>query len=338
LLEKATVFVPFPLASSNLIAYIYARGGKRTYAFSTTLLNGQRSFYSKMHLAKKTKIVVVAGLLLTFVLILAACSTNQQTTNDTAVQTKQVTQAKATLSHAPNGTSNLSWNAANHTLTVQVSLTGLAPKSTHAGHIHVGSCNKEGAIVYPLTDVVVDDKGVGKSETSIPDVKTGIPQSGWYINIHNSGTGLTQDLQKMHIACADVTNPNPSTSSDQSVKDLKLEGTSSPNQSVSGNAQLSIEGGKLKVTITLSGLVPNSKHIAHIHQGTCEAQGAGVLYSLDPVVADASGKGTSTTTLDQVTSIPSSGWYVNAHLGATADDLSTQTGFDPITCGNVVAA
>jgi Cu/Zn superoxide dismutase len=296
-----------------------------------------------MNHAKKGKIVV-AGLLLTFMLIVAACSTSQQTTTDnpastgSSTPTNQVTQTKATLSHTPSGTSNLTWNAANHTLTVQVWLTGLAPKSTHVGHIHKGDCKSNGSIVYPMTDTVADDKGVGTSETIIKDVTTGIPQDGWYINIHNGGTGLTQDLQAMPIACANITNPNPSTSSDQSVKDLKLEGTSAPNQSVSGDAQLSIENGKLKVTVTVSGLVPNSKHIAHIHQGTCEAQGAGVLYPLDPVVADANGKGTSTTTVDQVTSIPSSGWYINVHLGATADDLSTQTGFDPITCGNVVAA
>jgi hypothetical protein len=189
-----------------------------------------------------------------------------------------------------------------------------------------------------MADTVADDKGVGTSETVIKDVTTGIPDKDWYINIHNGGTGLTQNLQTMQIACANITNPNPSTSSDQSIENIKFEGTSAPNQSVSGDAKLSIEGGKLKVTLTLSGLVPDSKHIAHIHQGTCEAQGAGVLYPLEPVVADASGKGTSTTTVDQVTSIPSAGWYINVHLGATMDDLSTQTGFDPITCGNVVAA
>jgi len=33
-----------------------------------------------------------------------------------------------------------------------------------------------------------------------------------------------------------------------------------------------------------------------------------------------------------VSSIPSGQWYVNVH-GST--DLNTQTGFDPIACGNV---
>ncbi|MGH2481590.1 MAG: hypothetical protein ACRDHW_18205 [Ktedonobacteraceae bacterium] len=39
-----------------------------------------------------------------------------------------------------------------------------------------------------------------------------------------------------------------------------------------------------------------------------------------------------TTTIQNVTGIPSTGWYVNVHRGT---DLSTQTGFDPIACGDV---
>jgi hypothetical protein len=39
-----------------------------------------------------------------------------------------------------------------------------------------------------------------------------------------------------------------------------------------------------------------------------------------------------TTTINNVTSIPSSGWYVNVHHSTV---LSTQTGFDPIACGDV---
>ena len=116
---------------------------------------------------------------------------------------------------------------------------------------------------------------------------------------------------------------------------LILSVTPSPNQAAAGSAKLSLDSDKLTVQVTLSGLAPNSTHIAHIHKGSCEAQG-GVLYPLNPVVADAKGNGTSTTTVDNVTSISSSGWYVNIHLGGTKDEVSTQTGDDPIACGNVV--
>jgi len=119
-----------------------------------------------------------------------------------------------------------------------------------------------------------------------------------------------------------------------SLETLDTYVTQLANESVTGTAQLSIASGKLTVKITMSGLAPNSTHIPHIHKGSCEAQGD-VLYSLAPVAADASGKGTSTTVVPNVSSIPAKGWYVNVHLASTKSDLDTQTGFDPIACGNV---
>jgi hypothetical protein len=163
-------------------------------------------------------------------------------------------------------------------------------------------------------------------------VKNGIPASGWYINVHN-GPGLSPDSQFAPIACANITRAATSTKSNQSVH-VTLDSTTSANESASGTAQLSIAGNTLTVKLALNGLQPNSTHIAHIHKGSCEAQGA-VLYSLNPVVADASGKGTSTTVIPNVSSLPVSGWYINVHQAATKNDLGTQTGFDPIACGNV---
>jgi hypothetical protein len=286
-----------------------------------------------MNYAKK-KSIVIAGLLLTFMLLVAACSTSQEATSGNTSPLSRTTQANVTLSHVPSGTSDLKWDAASQTLTVKVSLSGLAPKSTHPAHIHKGDCKSNGAILYTLEPVVADSVGVGTSETTITQVNTGIPQSGWYLNVHNGGSGLTPELQDAAIACGNIANANTSTRSDQSVH-LPLGSTSATNQAASGSAKLSLDSDKLTVQITLSGLEPNSTHMAHIHKGSCEAQG-GVLYPLNPVVADASGKGTSTTTVDQVASMPGNSWYVNVHLGGTKDELSTQTGDDPIACGNVV--
>jgi len=284
-----------------------------------------------MNQAKK-KNLVVPVLLLTLTLIVTACATSQQKDGGT-LPVGETTQAKATLSHTPTGTSDLKWNAANQTLTVTVHLTGLAPKSTHPGHIHKGDCGSNGATVHSINPVVADDKGVGMSETTIQQVKEGIPQSGWYINIHN-GPELTTPLQKIAITCGEIVNSNASTSSDQSVQ-VTLGSTPDENQAASGNAELSVAGDKLTVKVTLSGLAPNSTHIAHIHEGSCEAQGA-VKYPLTSIVADASGKGTSTTTVEQVTAVPANGWYVNVHLGAPDTEKSAQTGGDGIACGNVV--
>jgi len=268
------------------------------------------------------------ALILASMLIVAACATTANPPSPTLP-----TQVTATLDHSPVGTSDLTWNAANQTLTVKVAMTGLAPSSTHPEHIHAGDCSSDGAIVYTLKPIVADSLGAGTSETTITGVKDGIPAKGWYLNVHNGPT-LSPEIQAAAIACANITNPTPSTKNNRSVH-VTLGGTPAANESASGTAQLSIDSGKLTVKLTVTGLAPNSTHIAHIHKGSCEAQGA-VLYPLTSVVADASGKGTSTTTIPNVSSIPASGWYVNVHLASTKDNLSTPTGFDPIACGNVV--
>jgi hypothetical protein len=257
--------------------------------------------------------------------IVTACSSTASPPSSAATKS---TQAQTTLNHAPIGTSDLMWNAANQTLTVKVALTGLAPSSTHPAHIHAGDCTSNGAVVYPLKSVVANSLGVGTSETTITGVKDGIPAKGWYINVHN-GPNLSPESQFAPIACANVVNSTTSMTSNQSVH-LTFEGTTVANESASGTAQLSLADGKLTVKITMSGLAPNTTHIAHIHTGSCETQGA-VLYKLTPV-----GNGTSTTIVPNVSSIPASGWYVNVHLASTMDEMNTQTGFDPIACGNVV--
>jgi hypothetical protein len=51
------------------------------------------------------------------------------------------------------------------------------------------------------------------------------------------------------------------------------------------------------------------------------------------VKANAQGKATITTAVQNVLVIPVHGWYINIHR---SKDLSTQTGFDPVACGDVV--
>ena len=236
------------------------------------------------------------------------------------------------LKHSPVGTTELAWDPNSHKLDVKISLTGLAPKSSHAVHIHAGSCEADGAIVYPLKPVVVDAKGVGSSETVVENVQDGIPATGWYINIHN---GLSMAaIEHMPISCGNIANEDTSKSKMQSVT-VTMQGAIAPNESANGQAELSSANGKLTMKIVLTGLVPHSTHMAHIHDGTCESQGP-VLVMLKPVVADDQGNGTSVTTFDHLTA-PKVGLYVNVHMGATAADLAHSTLFNPIACGNAAS-
>jgi hypothetical protein len=93
----------------------------------------------------------------------------------------------------------------NQTLTVNVVERNLAPGSSHAIHIHAGSCQHQvpGTVVYPLTTLKANSHGVATSTTTINDVKV-IPENGWYINVHFS-TDLSTQAGYDPIDCGNVT-------------------------------------------------------------------------------------------------------------------------------------
>jgi len=284
---------------------------------------------------RKHGFFAILGLLVAF--LLAACgssgsgTTTTTTTTPSATPTSATTMASATLAHVPNGTADISWDPATKAVTVKIVLAGLAPNSTHPSHIHTGSCSNQGAVLHPLQNIVADATGNATATTTIPNVASGIPASGWYVNVHN-GPGLTTTDQFLPIVCGDIANTSTSTTAMQTVHVmLNAAPGASAGQAAMGKATLKLSGSTLTVSLTLSGLAPNSKHAAHIHMGSCTSQGK-VLYPLTTVIADASGNATVSTTVNNITAIPSSGWYVNVH-NSTA--LTTQTGFDPIACGNV---
>ncbi len=276
-----------------------------------------------------------------FVALLAACGTAPVTTTTTtsssassaaptttSPQLPQLT--VTTLKHSPSGTADLSWDPESHKLTVKIALTGVAPSSSHAAHIHAGSCSAGGGIVYPLNQVVADAKGVATSETTISNVQNGIPATGWYINVHN---GLTMAaIDDRPISCGNIANSNTSKDSMQSVH-VTMGATTATNENASGQAQLALLNGRLAIKITLSGLEADSTHAAHIHAGSCEAQGP-VVVMLNPVVADAQGNGTSITYIKSLPTSPD-GLYVNVHTGASMSQLGQAVFFNPIACGNL---
>lgn len=269
-------------------------------------------------------------------LLLAGCGSSN-TTPAPAVQHSSVitTSAKnsavatATLKSMPLGNAMLNWNYTDQMLTIQVMLNGLAPSSTHPVQIVQGSCDSQGKTLYPLLNLIADAHGMANGSSKIA-VPKGIPEAGWSLNIYN-GPELSTAEQSLPLVCGNITNPDTSLRSAQSVQ-VALVSSPAKGQDASGTTQLRIVGHTLTVKMTVIGLEPNSEHMAHIHSGTCLSQGP-VVYTLPVIKADASGKATITATFQNVPNIPANGWYVNVHRGT---DLSTQTGFDPIACGNVV--
>ena len=100
---------------------------------------------------------------------------------------------------------------------------------------------------------------------------------------------------------------------------------------VSGTGQIYKEVGAFKVSIQLTGLVPNSSHVSHVHLGSCAAQGK-IAYALLQVIADSAGRATATSTVAEDYALARTGWYVNVHLG---EDTSEAAYLPSISCGDL---
>jgi plastocyanin len=90
---------------------------------------------------------------------------------------------------------------------------------------------------------------------------------------------------------------------------------------VSGEATLAQTGDATTVTVTLSGLAPDSAHAGHIHGGSCSGP---ILFPLATIRADSMGQGSGTATVNAP--IDAANWWVQYH----ASDSPPGT---PIACG-----
>jgi hypothetical protein len=89
----------------------------------------------------------------------------------------------------PRGRAFISYSSRRHTLTVIVTASGIIP-GRHAAHIHLGSCQSQGPVLYMLGDLVANRHGrVVHAVRVFTNVKTPIPARGWYLNIHQGNTG-----------------------------------------------------------------------------------------------------------------------------------------------------
>ncbi len=81
---------------------------------------------------------------------------------------------------------------------VAITLTGAPKGASQPAHIHLGSCDKPGAIKYPLPDIMN-----GASETTVnvsyEQLMSELPLS---INVHKSAKEI-----KTYVACGNITVP-----------------------------------------------------------------------------------------------------------------------------------
>ncbi|MEW5927238.1 MAG: hypothetical protein AB1941_07130 [Gemmatimonadota bacterium] len=71
---------------------------------------------------------------------------------------------------------------------VAVRLAGFQPNSSHAGHVHQGTCDAPGAPVAPLQDVVADASGAGQA-TSTVAIPTSVAMNGQHIIAYHQASG-----------------------------------------------------------------------------------------------------------------------------------------------------
>ena len=94
---------------------------------------------------------------------------------------------------------------------------------------------------------------------------------------------------------------------------------------VSGEATLLRSGDTTIMTVTLSGLAPNSVRAGHVRAGGCDGP---FLFALESIQADSAGQGRGTATVSAP--IDTSAWWIEygANEGSTSPGMA---------CGQVVA-
>jgi hypothetical protein len=268
----------------------------------------------------------------------AACgssSTPSSTTTSATASGVAGSPVNVALGDQPSGTVALSWDPQTKNVSAKLQMVGFTPGSSHAMHIHQGSCASQGDVLVPFPDVTANDGGaIDTTVTSSQPSAAGLA-AGTFLNIHLAPAaqlGAPGSLGYTPISCADIT-PSASTT-------LTMAPLPEPGQHPQGSAKLIYDPAKkaLSVAVTASGLVAGSEHAVHIHLGSCGSQGV-VKYPLDDLVASPTGAAETTTAIQNVDQAPpASGWYINVHLGSSSQ--IEQNGqptlyFQPIICGNI---
>ncbi|HEY7051913.1 MAG TPA: hypothetical protein VH496_07220 [Mycobacterium sp.] len=112
----------------------------------------------------------------------------------------------APVGSRPQGWANLTYNPRNKTLIVATAASGLAPGSIHAQHIGLGTCQAQGAVKYPLNDLVASAKGIAYQTTVVQGVDQAPPSSGgWYLTVYfGSSAQISQNGQPTPYAASTV--------------------------------------------------------------------------------------------------------------------------------------
>jgi len=228
----------------------------------------------------------------------------------------------------PHGTVRLDRDAFGGAVDATVSAFGLTPGSSHT----VDLVTRDGQLVEFLGTLTAN--GVGQATATL-DTRRRHIQASWRVVILN-GTA------------ADAVSAEPIAQTQRYRSGRHAYGLTPVEVSADGVrygtpqgwAKLTYDPSAqtISVTVNASGLTPGA-HAAHIHVGSCAAQGA-VQFMLMDFSASASGQiADQTRTVTHVTTPPpASGWYLNLHQGDSNNILANGNptiNFRPLLCGDI---
>ncbi|HJP80683.1 MAG TPA: CHRD domain-containing protein [Pseudonocardiaceae bacterium] len=202
------------------------------------------------------------------------------------------------LSAMPNGTVAIAQTRDGH-LTAHLNAYGFTPGSAHQVEIDTPS----GPVVrFPA----VTASGTGVVDTNVESVATSgrLPSGARFVIRIGDNAGAVIG-QSAPLPSVPHGSPTALTAVNQGASGR-----------LAGTATLAYDPAKqtLTVTVNATGTGPGN-HAAHVHNGTCQAQGS-VRYMLMDYTADAKGDIVNQTrTVTGVPAMAAGGWYLNLHLG-----------------------
>jgi len=85
--------------------------------------------------------------------------------------------------------------------TIELIVTGLGSDTSHVSHIHSGTCQQPGGILYALNQVVADGSGAADTRTTI-QAKYPAASGRWYVVVH-AGPDM-QGANATYLMCGNL--------------------------------------------------------------------------------------------------------------------------------------
>jgi|SwirhisoilCB2_FD_contig_101_23138_length_754_multi_3_in_0_out_0_1 Cu/Zn superoxide dismutase len=139
---------------------------------------------------RKLSIIGVLMLVLATMSVAMAQTAQSVTLDMKAVSGSKVT-GTAVITQAGNG------------ITVSVKLSGFDPNTSHDGHIHTGTCEQQGGVVFPLTTIKADAQGAGSADTTLANASFATVSDGkHYVQYHTASNPPGQQVSCANIPAA----------------------------------------------------------------------------------------------------------------------------------------